>query len=94
MNKEEVIPMETETISIPKLVNKRQKIGINGKRISFHIPEYLLRLVDEEAKEKGQTRANVMAYLMLAGLKAHCDEFRKPSNNTIKQNWIKRGRKW
>lgn len=86
--------METETISISEVVKKRQKIGINGKRISFHIPEYLLRLVDEEANEKGQTRANVMAYLMFAGLKAHCDEFRKPYENTIKKNWIKRGKRW
>lgn len=72
----------------------RQKTGINGKRISLHLPEYLLRLVDEEAKEKQQTRANVISYLVFAGLKAHCDEFRKPANNTIKENWIKRGRRW
>ena len=86
--------METETISISEIVKKRQKMGINGVRISLHLPEYLLRLVDEEAKEKEQTRANVISYLVLAGLKAHCDEFRKPSNNTIKQNWIKRGKRW
>lgn len=75
-------------------VRKRQKIGIKGKRISIHLPEYLLRLVDEEAKEKSQTRANVIAYLVLAGLKAHCDEFRKPLDNTIKESWIKRGKRW
>lgn len=86
--------METETISISEVVKKRQKMGINGVRISLHLPEYLLRLVDEEAKEKEQTRANVISYLVLAGLKAHCDEFRKPFNNTIKQNWIKRGKRW
>lgn len=75
-------------------VKKRQNMGIKGKRISFHMPEYLLRLVDEEAKAKQQTRANVISYLVLAGLKAHCNEFRNPANNTIRENWIKRGKRW
>jgi len=86
--------MKTETLSLSEAVKKRQKMGINGVRISHHMPEYLLNLVDEEAKEKSQTRANVISYLVLAGLKAHCDEFRKPLKNTIKENWIKRGKKW
>jgi hypothetical protein len=73
---------------------KRQKRGIGTKRINVTLPHYLIWLADQEAKEKDKTRSNVIAYLILSGLKAHTGEFIPPGRNTIKENWIKRGRKW
>jgi len=75
-------------------IKKRQTKGIEGVRVAFHIPAWMLKHVDDEAKAKGQTRAAVMAYLIFAGLKAHTGEFYQPSKNTIRERWEKRGREW
>jgi hypothetical protein len=83
---------ENETIIITR--GKFQKKGINSKRVTITIPQYLLYLVDQEAKEKDKSRSNVISYLILSGLKAHTGEFFNPAKNTIRDNWIKRGKRW
>jgi hypothetical protein len=79
-------------VKIPK--KKRLPMDSNAKPTKVNIPAYLLKIIDEEAKIKGKTRSNVIAYLILAGLKAHVGQFIKPANNTIKENYIKRGGRW
>jgi len=75
-------------------VRKRQPFGIEGQRISLHLPGWILEVIDQEAELKGETRAKVIAYLIYSGLKAHTGRFTKPANNTIKENWEKRGKRW
>lgn len=62
------------------------------ERMNVSIPNWLIKLIDEEAKEKNKTRSLVAAYLILCGLKAHVGEFKFPANNTIAQNYTKRGK--
>lgn len=82
--------METETVKI----RKRQPMGIDGKRISFVLPPWMLEVIDQEAEIKSETRSKVISYLIYSGLKAHTGEFVSPGRNTIKKNWQDRGRKW
>lgn len=74
--------------------NLRMKKHSDTERTSAAIPGWLLRLIDEEAQAKGKTRNLVISYLIFCGLKAHVGEFQLPANNTIKENYIRRGRKW
>jgi hypothetical protein len=73
---------------------KRLPVGSKTRNISVNVAEYLLAVIDEEAAIKGKTRSNVIGYLLLAGLKAHIGRFVVPGNNTIKENYKKRGNKW
>jgi hypothetical protein len=82
--------METETIQI----KKRQDYGIDGQRVSLHLPRWMISTIDEEATARGETRAKVIAYLIYSGLLAHIGAFKKPNKNTIQERWQKRGQRW
>lgn len=82
--------MDKEIITI----KKRQDYGMGGQRISLHLPQWMIDVIDQEAGTKGETRAKVIAYLIYSGLKAHTGEFIMPGRNTIKASWLKRGKKW
>ena len=75
-------------------IKRRQPSGIEGQRISLHLPQWMIEVIDQEAEIKSETRARVIAYLIYSGLKAHTGEFVMPRNNTIKDNWLKRGKRW
>jgi hypothetical protein len=77
-------------------VKKRKRIirGTNTRNISVNISEYLMAVIDEEAASKGKTRSNVIDYLIFTGLKAHVGKFILPANNTILENYKRRGNKW
>lgn len=75
-------------------VNKRTRQGAETVTTTFSIPKYLLDIIEEEAATKNKSRSNVITYLVYSGLKAHIGEFRYPSENTIKANWLKRGQMW
>lgn len=82
--------MKKETIQI----RRRQPLGIEGQRISLHLPQWMIEVIDEEAGIMSETRARVIAYLIYSGLKAHTGEFVMPAKNTIRDNWLKRGKRW
>jgi hypothetical protein len=82
-----------EKIELGEL-NKRAPSGQEMATQNISLPKYLLDLIKEEAREKDKSVSLVASYLILAGLKAHVGVFIPPANNTIKKNWIKRGRKW
>jgi len=72
----------------------RTRKGSDTANISITIPDFLLKIIDEEASFKYKSRSQVIAYLVYSGLKAHVSEFRFPSENTINKNYIKRGHTW
>jgi hypothetical protein len=78
-------------ISLPK---RRNLKGSNSKKISISMPEFLLSIVDEEMKEKGRSRSQVISYLTYCGLKAHVGLFKLPGENSIMKNYLKRGKIW
>lgn len=80
-----------EYIEVPRI---RQKKGVNTIRISASLPEWLIKVIDEEAKEKNKTRSQVMAYLLYSGLKAHIGNFAYPNENSIHKNYLRRGKTW
>ena len=75
-------------------VRQRTKKGANTVSITLTIPEFLMAVIEEEAKEKGKSLSNVASYLIYSGLKAHIGEFGYPADNTIQRNYMKRGRIW
>jgi hypothetical protein len=82
---------EENMIELPR---RRTKKGSNTKKMSVTIPEFLVDLIEEEAKLKNKTKSQVMTYLIYSGLKAHVGTFRYPNENTIKTNYLKRGKIW
>lgn len=77
-----------------EIKRRYQEKGSQVTKTGVAIPGYLLQWIGQEAKEKGQTRSAVIAYLIYCGLKAHTGEFIPPADNTIKKNYIARGRIW
>lgn len=81
-------------IQISSTKGERMRQGIGTTATNMTLPNYILKLIDEEAKIKGKTRSHVAAYLILSGLKAHVGKFIPPNENTIRENYYKRGQKW
>jgi hypothetical protein len=77
-------------------LGRTQRASTGEPMTTQHIslPEYLLALIREEAREKNKSVSLVASYLILAGLKAHVGEFAPPRDNTILRNYKNRGRKW
>jgi methyl coenzyme M reductase subunit D len=73
---------------------KKQVHGAGYVNLHAYVESYLMALLTQEADEKNQTVARVLNYLLLCGFKAHAGTFRKPSKNTILENYRKRGNKW
>jgi hypothetical protein len=82
-----------EMISLGK-PNKRAPSGQEMTTHHISIPKYLLEAIKEEAREKDKSVSLVASYLILAGLKAHVGTFSPPRDNTIKKNWLRKGRMW
>ncbi len=83
--------IEEGFIALPK---RRIKKGARTKTITFTLPEFIYDAIEEEAKEKNNSKSQVAAYLIYSGLKAHIGTFLYPKENTIKKNYLKRGRTW
>jgi hypothetical protein len=83
--------MEENMIELPR---RRTKKGSNTKKMSVSIPEFLVQLIEEEAKIKNKSKSQVITYLIYSGLKAHVGTFRYPTENTIRINYLKRGKIW
>jgi hypothetical protein len=64
------------------------------REITLTIPDYLVKLIDEEAKTKGHSRSKVACYLIYTSLLAHVHEFQPPFTNTIYQHYKERGKVW
>jgi hypothetical protein len=75
-------------------LGKRAPAGQEMTTQHISIPKYLLEAIKEEAREKDKSVSLVASYLILAGLKAHVGTFVPPRENTIKKNWLRRGRMW